>query len=308
MLANFFGKSKPINYVILFVLILIYFSFSLFDTFLLKSVDLDFVLRMSGFLALIVIYCFMFGFILSKNKLTLDNSFGFFTLISFFGFFPAIYQDFQVLFFNIIILVFFRKVVSFRTSKSFFEKLFDSGFWLSILFIIEPFSLLFGILIFLSVSLFQKTNYQTLLIPVVGFITPLIIYFTYCFWYDSLDDFYLLFDWHSSLSIDAYHSSTYGVPLAIAGVLSLLSLIIKTPKVFLISGNYRKYWIMITVTLVLSISYVILQNEKNGSELLILFFPVSIMVANWIESIQNKILKEIVLLMFLLLPTILFMV
>lgn len=308
MLANFFGKSKPINYVILLVLILIYFSYSLFDGFSLQKVDLDFVLEKSGLVGLLLLYCFMYGFILSKNKLTLDNSFGFFILVSFFGFFPAIYQHFDTLFFNIVLLIFFRKVVSFRTSKSFFEKLFDSGFWLSILCILEPFSFIFLVLIYLSVSLFQKTNYQTLLIPVIGFVVPLIIYFTYCFWYDNLDSFYLLFDGYSSLQVDVYYGSEYAIPLILAGAFSLISLIVKTPKVLLISGSYRKYWIMITVTLTLAIMYVLLKNEKNGSELLILFFPVSVMIANWIESIQRKILREVVLLLFLLLPTILFIV
>ena len=186
--------------------------------------------------------------------------------------------------------------------------MFDSGFWLAILFIIEPFSLIFSVLIYLAVSLFQKTNYQTLLIPVVGFVTPLIIYFAYCFWYDILDNFYGLFYWNSTFSVDVYNSSTYWAPLILVGLLSLLSLIIKTPKVILISGNYRKYWIIITITLLLSITYIVLTNEKNGSELLVTFFPVSIMIANWIESIERKVLKEIVLLLFLLGPTILFIV
>ncbi|MDT7831190.1 DUF6427 family protein [Flavobacteriaceae bacterium S356] len=308
MLTNFFGKSKPINYIVLLVLILTYFSFSFFGVFSIENIDLDLVLKQSGLLVLLLMYCFMFGFILSKNKLTLGNSYGFLTLVSLFGFFPVIYQHADTLFFNIVMLVFFRRVVSLRTAKSFFEKLFDSGFWLAILFIIEPFSLIFSVLIYVAVSLFQKTNYQTLLIPVVGFITPLIIYFTYCFWYDILDDFYQLFDGYSSLSLDVYNSSTYGVPLMLIGVFSLLSLIIKTPKVILISGNYRKYWIIITITLLLSITYIVLKNEKNGSELLIVFFPISIMITNWIESIERKILKEIVLLLFLLGPTILFIV
>ncbi len=308
MLANFFGKSKPINYIVLLVLILIYFSFSFFNIFSIQNVDFDIVLKQLGLLLLLLLYCFMFGFILSKNKLTLDNSFGFLTLVSLFGLFPVIYQDSEALFFNVVLLIYFRRVVSLRTSKSFFEKLFDSGFWACILFIMEPFSLLFFVLIYLAVSLFQKTNYQTVLIPIVGFLTPLIIYFTYCFWYDMLTDFYQLFDWYSSLSFDMYNTSTYGIPLIFIGVFSLLALLIKTPKVILISGNYRKFWIVITVIFVLSISYVILQNEKNGSELLVLFFPVSIMIANWVESIQSKVLKEIVLLMFLLLPTLLFIV
>lgn len=306
MLTNFFGKSKPINYVVLLGLILVYFSFALLKISWGESISLDTVFTQGGLLLLMLFFCFMFGFILAKNKLTLDNSFGFLILISLFGFFSEVYQHSQTLIFNIVVLIFFRKVVSFRTSKSFFEKLFDSGFWLAILFILEPFSALFAILIYLSVTLFQKTNYQTILIPVIGFLTPLMIYFAYCFWYDLLGDFYALFYWYSPFSIEIYTVKTYYLPMIFIGVFSLLALIVKTPKVFLVSGNYRKYWVMITSTFVISILFLLLKQEKNGSEILVTFFPMAIMIANWIESIQRNLVREIVLLTFLILPTLFF--
>ena len=106
MLTNFFGKSKPINYIVLLVLILTYFSFSFFGVFSTQNIDFDLVLKQSGLIVLLLMYCFMFGFILSKNKLTLGNSYGFLALVSLFGFFPVIYQHTDTLFFNIVLLVF----------------------------------------------------------------------------------------------------------------------------------------------------------------------------------------------------------
>lgn len=306
MLTNFFGKSKPINFIVLLVLVILYFGLSFFEISSNSSVGFDLVLKEVGLLALVLVYCFMYGFILSKNKLTLDNSFGLLILITQFGLFPEIYKDQESLVFNVLFLVFLRKVFSFRTSKSFFEKLFDSGFWLAILFILEPFSLLFGVLIYLSISLFQKINYQTLLIPFLGFIVPLILYFTYCYWFEMLGDFYALFYWYSSYSVMPYIADPFRIPLIFIGSLSVLAFVFKTPKVFLIRGNYRKYWIIVSVTFLLALSYIVLKNNKNGSELLIVFFPVSIMIANGIESIGKKFIKETVLLLFLVVPILLF--
>lgn len=306
MLTNFFGKSKPINFIVLLVLVILYFGLSFFEISSNSSVGFDLVLKEVGLLVLVLVYCFMYGFILSKNKLTLDNSFGLLILITQFGLFPEIYKDQESLVFNVLFLVFLRKVFSFRTSKSFFEKLFDSGFWLAILFILEPFSLLFGVLIYLSISLFQKINYQTLLIPFLGFIVPLILYFTYCYWFEMLGDFYALFYWYSSYSVMPYIADPFRIPLIFIGSLSVLAFVFKTPKVFLIRGNYRKYWIIVSVTFLLALSYIVLKNNKNGSELLIVFFPVSIMIANGIESIGKKFIKETVLLLFLVVPILLF--
>jgi hypothetical protein len=304
MLTNFFGKSSPINFIVLFALILLYFCLSFFESFSTLTFDFDFILKQTGKFGLTLLYCFVFGFILSKNKLTLDNSYGFLILVTLFGVFLEVFKDWQTLFFNILLLIYLRKILSFRTTKSLYEKLFDGGFWLSILFILEPFSLIFGILIYLAVSLFQKTNYQTILIPVIGFATPLIIYFTYCFWSDNMERFYELFYWYSFYDIEIYLSNQYSIPLLLIGVFSMIALIVKTPKIFLISGSYRKYWIIISLIFLLSIIYLSLKNSKNGSELLIAFFPVSIMIANWIESIQRKYMKEIVVLLFILLPVI----
>jgi hypothetical protein len=308
MLTNFFGKSNPINFIVLFVLILLYFCLSFFESFSALTFDVDFILKQIGKFGLALLYCFIFGFILSKNKLTLDNSYGFLILVTLFGVFPEALKDWYTLFFNILLLIYFRKILSFRTTKSLYEKLFDGGFWLSILFILEPFSLIFGILIYLSVSLFQKTNYQTIFIPVIGFTTPLIIYFTYCFWFDNTESFYELFYWYSSYDINLYLSDQYSIPLLLVGVFSVIALVTKTPKIFLISGSYRKYWIIISLIFLLSIIYLSLKNTKNGSELLIAFFPVSIMIANWIESIQRKYIKEIMVLLFILLPVVFFIV
>lgn len=308
MLSNFFGKSKPVNYIVLFVLMALYFCLSFFVFFSTESIDINIVFKQLGFFALVLSYCFLYGFILAKNKLTLGNTYGFLILVSLFGVFPHIYTQTGPLIFNILLLVFIRKILSFRTSKSFFEKLFDSGFWLAILFILEPFSLIFGILIYLSVSLFQKTNFQTLFIPLVGFLLPMIIYFSYCFWFDVLDDFYTLFYLYSSFSIDPYLSDPLRVPLFILGIFSFIALIFKTPKVFLISGNYRKYWIIIFVIFLLSLFYLVLKNDKGGSELLVVMFPVSILLANWVESIEKKVLKEIAVIGLVVLPVIFFIV
>ncbi|MFY0604555.1 MAG: hypothetical protein JXQ93_11430 [Flavobacteriaceae bacterium] len=306
MLTNFFGKSKPINFLVLFVLMLLYFTLAFLETFSTINVTFDFILMKISYFFLILLFCFIYGFILSKNKLTLDNSFGYFILVALFGFFPEIYSHLDALIFNIIVLVFIRKILSFRTSKSFFQKLFDSGLWIGILFIIEPFSLLFGVLIYVSVSLFQKTNYQTILIPLIGFMVPLILYFTYCLWIDAIGDFKALFYWYSSFDVTLYLSNDFSIPIIFIGFISLLALIFKTPKVFLIRGNYRKYWILITITFFTAICYITLKNNKEGDELLILFFPASIMISNWIESFKSRFLKEMILISFVILPLILF--
>ena len=94
----------------------------------------------------------------------------------------------------------------------------------------------------------------------------------------------------------------------ILGVLLMISILVKTPKVISISGNYRKYWILILFNLLIAITFLVIQNTLNESQLLLLFFPISIILTNWLESIQKSFLKDILIASLLITPIILFII
>ena len=151
MLANFFGKSNPANYIIIFTVFVCYFAAELFLEF---SQEKQW-LWLASILGLFVLLFFFFNFILAKNKLTLYNSYGFLFFVLLFGMFPFTIFDRQELLVNVILLIMLRRVYSLRTPKAVIKKMFDSGFWLSILFILEPFTVVFGLLIYISILFFQ---------------------------------------------------------------------------------------------------------------------------------------------------------
>ena len=107
---------------------------------------------------------------------------------------------FDILLLYILLL---RKIYSLQSPKKILQKLFDSGFWLGILFILEPFSAVFVILIYAAIFLHQKPIVNNLIVPIIGFLTPLIIYCTYCFWFDKPYLFTNLFYFES------YHSEFF---------------------------------------------------------------------------------------------------
>ncbi len=294
MLTNFFGKSYSINFIVLFAFILLYALISFLGFPSESKLTLGYIMECAGLFGLVLLYCFIIGFILSKNKLAINNSYIFFVFVAFFGFFPEVFRDPDTLLFNILLLVFLYKIVSLRNPAFFYKKLFDCGLWLAVLFIFNTFSLAFGFLIFLLVYISQKLDYRTVLIPVLGFSAPLFILFAYYFWGDKLEDFYSFFNWNFSYDYEIYFLGPYAKPIWIVSFFSVIAFLFKAPKAFFVSGNYRKYWIAVIFTLVLSIAYVLLKNPKNGSELLIVFFPTSMMIGNWIGSVSNKIIKEII--------------
>ena len=89
-------------------------------------------------LVFFLVFFFFYNFILSKNKLTLYNSYGFLIFVLLFGFFPDTMSSRNELFLNILVLVYLRRLYSLRSGKDLHKKIFDSGFWLGILFLLAP--------------------------------------------------------------------------------------------------------------------------------------------------------------------------
>jgi len=167
MLANFLNKSKPINFISLSVFFAICFlATSIIDFF---KVEFSFSILFNRIFVLLIfiIVFFIFNFIVSKNNLTFDNSYGFFLFSLLCICFAPLINSYKELILIIIYLLFIRKIYSLQSSKSMIKKLFDSGFWIGILCLFEPtYSLLFFTNLFQCLlvsknnnSYFFNTNY-----------------------------------------------------------------------------------------------------------------------------------------------------
>ena len=308
MLANFFGKSNPVNFIVVFLIFLGFYIANFFTVNLVQFVDINVILNQ---LLTIILFLFLFlfyNFILIKNKLTLNNSYGLLLFALFSGFFPAVFLIVTTIFLNLLLLIFLRRVFSLRSNKDVYKKIFDCGFWLGILFLLDSTTVIFGVLIFLSVGMFQKLTVRTLLIPVVGFVTPVFCYFSYCLWEGDTSEFSNLFLWYSNYNFEVYTANKFLFSTLFLGIGSLISIVIKTPKVFLISGDYRKYWILIIFNFFLAITVFLIQNTHQTNKVLLLFFPASVIITNWLESIERGFVKNIFIIVLIATPVILFIV
>ncbi len=308
MLANFFGKSNPVNFIVIFSIFLGFYLTNSISSISLATLNFSLVLEYILMLIFFLVFFFFFNFILSKNKLTLYNSYGFLIFVLLFGFFPDTMSSRHELFLNILVLIYLRRVYSLRSGKDLYKKIFDSGFWLGVLFLIAPKTVLFGILLFLSIWLFQKINFRTLLIPCLGFLAPVLCYVAYFFWFDQTEEFIASFFWYANYNFELFTDRSIFIPTIVLGTLVLISILVKTPKVISISGNYRNYWILILFNLFIAITILLIQNTLHESQLILLFFPISVILTNWLESIQKPFLKNIFIAALLCTPIILFII
>ena len=292
MLANFLEKSKPINFIIYLGFFLCFFLIATITSYFNDGFSWIKVLDIIGFLFLFLTIFFFFNFITTKNKLTFDHSYAFFIFILISILFVSKLLDFNVLTLLLIHLLFLRKIYSLRSSKSVIQKLFDSGFWLGILFILEPISIVFFLLIIVSVILQHKVTISNIITPVVGFITPLIIYFTYLFWYDTIDVFIALFSFDAIIPLLIYAEDATIWIFGILLLLSIFSIFLKSPKALSVNNSFKRSWQLLIINLILAVVYALLITNKDGSEVIFLALPASVIIANGFEVIQKKMIKN----------------
>ena len=299
MLANFLGKSKPINFIILLSLFVCIFIGNSLNLITSSDFELSLLFKSTCFLGLNLVIFFFYNFVVTKNNLTLDNFYAFFTFTILLIYFTAITHSAETLITLILYLIFIRKIYSLKSKKNTLQKLFDSGFWLSILFIIEPFTAIFSILIYSGIFLHQKSVSNTLIAPIVGFLTPLIIYFTYCLWFDKLYVFTNLFYFDTFNSFIFRPENPYYWITAFILALSVMGMFLKSPKAFSVNNSFRKSWILLIINLLIALTFALLVPNKNNTELLFLLFPSAIIIANGFESVGSNFLKNILFLLLL---------
>lgn len=296
MLANFLNKSKPINFIGLLIFFFVCFLFSVFSE---GFTDRN-LIETTSILILFLAVFFIYNFVLSKNRLTHDNSYANFLFVLLIISFMTEIANLKTLSFTFIYLLFIRKIYSLRSSKRILEKIFDSGFWLGIFFILEPLSILLFGLIYIASYLHSKITIHTLLVPIVGFITPLIIYFSYFFWIDQTENFNKLFYFESLFDIQLYSELKYRWMIGIVFSLTTIAIFIKSIKALSVNNTFKKSWLLLIYHFIILLLFLLFFPQKNGSELIYTLFPVSVILANGIELIKRTLIKNIVLYLFLI--------
>ncbi|MCL7752696.1 DUF6427 family protein [Polaribacter sp. Z022] len=293
MLANFLEKSKPINFIFYLGLFFSFFLFSVFSDLFNENFTWIKALENISFLMLFLAIFFFYHFVVTKNKLTFDNSYAYFIFTLGLALFTTVLLDFKTLSSILIHLLFLRKLYSLRSSKNVIQKIFDSGFWLGIMCILEPSSLLFIILVYAAILLQQKLTIHTLLTPVLGFISPIIIYFAYLLWQDSTFAFTKIINLEISNNLSIYTDNYFFYIFLTTLLLTICAVLLKSPKALSVNNSFKKSWLLLIINLIIAILFALIVSNKNGSEIVLFLIPASVIIANGFEVIQKNFIKDI---------------
>jgi hypothetical protein len=245
---------------------------------------------------------FVLDFLAGRNNLTKKNSYKILIFTVFIALLPETILNSKLLLANLFILFALRRIVSLRTKKEIKKKLFDAAFWISLAAIFYFWAILFYVLIIFGLILYSVSDIKNWIIPLVGTITITIIWASYMI--VTNQDVFHYFDDLITTSFDFTQLDSRRKVVATTLILSygLWSLIYFIRYLNTKSKKSRPSYIIIIIATVVGLLIVAIAPNKNGSEFLFLFAPLSIIITNYLETIVEKWFKEALILGLILTP------
>lgn len=298
MISSFFSKTKPVNYLLLVLLLLAIVLFK--SAFFVGGTHFsqEFLLEQGVGLLLLLVSFALVVFIVSKNKLTNRNSYAFLVFVMLFAFFPEVLTNQTLILANVFVLLAYRRLISLRSMMRTKAKIFDSFLWLGIAFFLFHWAFPLLILPFLGILLFQAKSFKNWLVPYLAALTLAILFSVYQIYFGGGFENYQLPVFELSFNIEKYKTTEFMVP-------AIFSFLMGTWAILNFLANYqtqsmslqKPYWLLI-VGLFAATLIALLAEISNGAEMIFMFFPISVMIGIIIEKIQIFWLKEAILWLF----------
>ncbi len=294
MITSVFKKSTPINYILVGILLVFFFFLFHFQEteWTQSAIAIGKVLTV---ISTLFASLFIVNFIVKKNGLTKDSSYSILFFLLFFLFFPSLFSDVKLMLSNFFILLALRRQVSLQTLKMPKEKIFDASLWIFIASLFHFWSILFILLVYVSIIFHVSRDYRNWLLPFFAFFTigTIFVFCSLLFNKELLD--YYLTNTETNYQIDYFSNnnqniifSTY-VTYSVFYVFSMFLLLGNRPMN--LQASYKK----VIFAFFVGIAVFLISQNKKSEMLVYTFFPLSVMATNIVEQSKDKVKQEIIL-------------
>lgn len=306
MITSIFNKTRPINYIILFTLLLIFFILYQNVSFITEIGVIGWIVKIGSFL-LLTASLFLMHFIYNRNNLVKDNMYGALFSTLFCVLFPQILDSPKIISSLFFLVLAFRRLISLRSKLGVKQKIFDSCIFILLATLFYPLAFLFFGVVFYVIIFQTSFDFRNWLIPfiaffIIGVIVVLVEMITNSgFVFTTIDSLSLQFNFELLKENKLQF-------LILIFYFSLLLLFLFSSFITFGSRSVNQHSVYNILYLILILSIVIFAFEPVPNYALISysFFPVVILGSNMIESIEKLWIKETFLIIITLLIFILF--
>ncbi len=301
MITSVFSKSKPINFIIVTVFVILLFI--IVNLGLLFS-EANETVKAFVKLGIAIFSVFLLDFIISKNSLTQRNSYAIMTFGLLFGMFPEALKYSDLLFSNLFVFFALRRLISLHTNLHIKKKWFDAGFWIMLATLFYFWAILFFALVIVALIYHSQNDIKNVIIPFVGIATVILLLIAYNILVDNTYIKPSNFQRYASMDYTSYNSGAFILKFTILFTSFIWILVYYFRTLPEKNKKLRPSYFLIAWSSIIAILAAIIAPLKNGSEFIFLFAPYSIIMANYIEVISERWFREVFVTLLIITPII----
>lgn len=291
MITSVFSKSRPINYILVSMLLIM--SYLLYQFRVSYSGISGLEIARKGFLLMVLVgSLFITNFITKKNALSKDNSYTFYLFFVFLILFPNVLSSEKLVISNAFILLALRRLISMQSLITPKEKIFDASLWIFVASLINFWCILFVLLVFTSIIFHASRDYRNWIIPFIAFITIVVVgsMLSLAFYPIFINKILnsIVVDFDIKYFENIFKDAILVIYLFTSLIALLMMLFILPTKLSNLHSAYRKIIFAYILGLVI---YFISPDKQNGL-LIYTFVPTAIMLTNYLETVKKFWIKE----------------
>jgi hypothetical protein len=294
MITSVFRKSTPLNFSMVVILMLVFFSIFQFQD-LSWTISTFLIFNKVGLFCLLIISMFISSFIAKRNGLARDSAFTIFFYLLFLLFSPTVLNNANLIIANFFILLAIRRLVSLQSLKTAKEKIFDASFCVFVAALFHFWSILFILLVFVSIIFHVARDYRNWILPIIALFSVLILFLIFASFFDinSLELFYKSIQ--TNFEIDYFNNYYQNIAFSIFATIALFFIVSMfvtlSSKPQLLHFSYKK----IIASFIIGALVFLVSPNKTSDLLIFTIAPLSILATTHIEIPQLKLNQELVL-------------
>ncbi|WP_422082717.1 hypothetical protein [Ulvibacterium sp.] len=307
MISSIFEKTKPINYLIVFSFLFVFYWLAHFLLFKRAYPPEELIWQVFVF-GMLLFSLFVVNFICHRNKITATNSYALLFYAMLMLVFPETMTDNSAILCSFFLLLATRRVISLKSLKNVKLKIFDATLWIMVSSLFYNWTILYLLLVLAAIYIYEPKNIRNWLVPFTAIFTVFAI--SYCALVliekpDLLGRHYeLSFDFDSQYFFD-WNNSARLVIYVLATSLAALLAFLKLGK----SGLGKVITMrLIALSFGIGIILKVLTTSENTYPVILTFFPAVVFMTNYLESIKRPNIKEIILMLSVFIPIMVFFI
>ncbi len=294
MISSVFGKTKPINTVLVLSFLAALFLLSNWwwepDSFNLQNFPLLFLT-----LAILLLSVLLMNFVVQRNQLTAAHSYAQLFFVLYFALFSEVLRDSAALAALFFCLLALRRLISMHSLRGIAAKVFDATLWILVSSLFVNWTLILLPLPLIYLYFYEPKEVRNWLVPLAAIITFVLIGLgvsvltgdVAALWnnYDFSDlRFWTFPDWKET----AIRQGGFMLLVLVSMLLSFLKM--------RNTGSGRMLSLrLISVCLLLSAVLGLFWRPWEGAGLLFVFFPAAVFMSRYLETVRKVWLRDLLL-------------